>query len=65
MSQRDEFGRANQRGRWSVGSYIVWTLAEVGTAETADLLRHHYIHDADLGADAVAAVRAIDARTQM
>ena len=33
-------------------------------AQTADLLRHHYVHDAEYGRDAVAAVHAIDPRTQ-
>jgi hypothetical protein len=64
LTHRDEFGPVHQRGPWSVSSYAVRTLAEVGTAETADLLRHHYIHDAQLGADAVAAVRTLDARIQ-
>lgn len=47
-----------------IGSYAVRTLARVGTAHTADLLRHHYVHDTELGGDAVAAVHAIDARTR-
>ena len=64
LGQRDQFGPARQRGPWSAGSYIVRTLAVVGTADTADLLRHHYIHDDQVGGDAVAAVHAIDARLQ-
>lgn len=64
LTHRDEFGPAHQHGPWSVGSYVVRTIGAVGTAETADLLRHHYVHDAELGHDAVAAVHAIDTRTQ-
>lgn len=45
-----------------IGSYAVRTLGHVGTPQTADLLRHHYVHDTELGRDAVAAVHAIEAR---
>ena len=64
LAHRGDFAPVHQHGPWSVGSYITQTLAEVGTAETADLLRHHYIHDSQLGADAVATVRSIDGRLQ-
>lgn len=47
-----------------IGSYAVRTLGQVGTAHTADLSRHHYVHDTELGRDAVASVHAIDARTR-
>lgn len=42
--------------------YAIRTLALVGTADTADLLRHHYIHDTALGREAIHAVQAIDTR---
>lgn len=45
-------------------SYAVRILGLVGTADTADLLRHHYVHDPELGRDAIEAVHAIDTRTQ-
>ncbi len=64
LTHRDEFGPAHQHGPRSAGSYIVRTLGAVGTAETADLLRHHYVHDAEVGPDAVIAVHAIDTRMQ-
>lgn len=44
--------------------YVVRMLGVLGTASTADLLRHHYVHDPGLGRDAIDAVHAIDARTQ-
>jgi hypothetical protein len=47
-----------------LSSYVMRALGQVGTAQTADLLRHHYVHDAEYGRDAVAAVHAIDPRTQ-
>ncbi|MDT5102927.1 MAG: hypothetical protein QOI25_440 [Mycobacterium sp.] len=59
---RDQSQQSTGRRPGSVGSYTVRTLAEVGTAQTADLLRHRYIHDTQLGANAVAAVRAVAAR---
>lgn len=44
--------------------YALRALALVGTADTADLLRHHYVHDAALGRDAIAAVHEIDTRLE-
>jgi hypothetical protein len=64
LTHRDEFTGPNRRGVWDIGSYVVRVLGQAGTGETADLLRHNYVHDAELGEDAVAAVHAIDARTQ-
>ncbi|OBH59004.1 hypothetical protein A5687_21325 [Mycobacterium mantenii] len=64
LTHRDEFSGPKWRGVWDVGTYVVRALGQVGTAETADLLRYHYIQDAELGDEAVAAVHAIDARTQ-
>jgi hypothetical protein len=62
LGHRDQFGPVQPRGPWSAGKYIVRTLAAVGTADTADLLRHNYIHDDELGGDVVTAVHTIDAR---
>jgi hypothetical protein len=45
-------------------TYAVRVLGRVGNADTADLLRHHYVHDPDIGHDAVQAVHEIDARAQ-
>lgn len=45
-------------------TYAVRVLGRVGNADTANLLRHHYVQDPDIGRAAVEAVRAIDARTQ-
>jgi hypothetical protein len=45
-------------------AYAVRMLGQVGTTDTADLLRHHYVHEPELGRDAIRAVHAIDERTQ-
>ncbi|EUA86271.1 hypothetical protein I551_7254 [Mycobacterium ulcerans str. Harvey] len=39
-------------------------LGVVGTPDTADLLRDHYVHDPELGRHAIEAVHAIYTRTQ-
>jgi hypothetical protein len=64
LVHRDTLTAAHGGSVWNLGSYVVRALGDVGTAQTADLLRHHYIHDAELGRSAIAAVHAIDARTQ-
>ena len=65
LPRRDQLDLPRRHAVWNLGGYLVRALGEVGTAETADLLRTHYVHDAELGHDAVAAVRAIDARTEV
>lgn len=61
----DLFGQRKQWTPWgSLSSYVVDALGQVGTASTADLLRHHYVHDPELGRRAVDAIHAIDARIQ-
>jgi hypothetical protein len=46
---------------WDVPAFVVETLGQVGDASTAGMLRH-YLHDPDLGKDAVAAIRRIETR---
>ncbi|WP_216854635.1 NERD domain-containing protein [Rhodococcus opacus] len=65
LPRRDQLDLPRRHAVWNLGGYLVRALGEVGTAETADLLRTHYVHDSELGHNAVAAVRAIDSRTQM
>ncbi len=62
LTHRDEFPPMHRRGTFGVDQFAIRTLGLVGTAETADLLRNHYVLDPDLGAEAVKAKRAIDAR---
>lgn len=62
LAHRDQFPPMHRRGPFGVDSYSIRTLGLVGTAETADLLRQHYVLDPDLGVEAVKAKRAIDAR---
>lgn len=62
LTHRDQFPPMHRRGPFGVDIYSVRTLGLVGTAETADLLRQHYVLDPDLGVEAVKAKRAIDAR---
>lgn len=64
LIHRDELPAERWDPMGGARCYAVRTLGAVGTAQTADLLRHHYVHDSELGRDAVAAVHAIDARTQ-
>ncbi|MEB3907107.1 hypothetical protein OSH39_23920 [Mycobacterium ulcerans] len=45
-------------------SCAVRMLGVVGTPDTADLLRDHYVHDPELGRHAIEAVHAIYTRTQ-
>lgn len=66
LTHRDELPAVHHE--WdpmgNTAEYAVRVLGRVGNADTADLLRHHYVHDPDLGHDAVQAVHTIDARTQ-
>ncbi|MBS1691174.1 MAG: ATP-binding protein [Actinobacteria bacterium] len=64
LTHRDELpgGRQEWDPMGGTSTYAVRVLGLVGTATTADLLRHHYVHDPDLGRAAVEAVHAIDAR---
>lgn len=64
LAHRESIRSADWYPMGGVSSYAVRTLGRVGTAQTADLLRHHYVHDAELGGEAVQSVHAIDTRTQ-
>jgi dihydropteroate synthase len=64
LTHREELTEPQWDPMGRIASFVVRTLGQVGTAQTADVLRHHYVHDAELGRDAVEAVHAIDARTQ-
>lgn len=65
LPRRDKLDLPHRHAVWNLGRYLIHALGEVGTTETADLLRTHYVHDSELGHDAVDAVRTIDSRTQM
>ncbi|MGB8403860.1 MAG: hypothetical protein WCE30_07320 [Mycobacterium sp.] len=64
LTHRDELPAVHHE--WDpmgdTATYAVRVLGRVGNADTADLLRHHYVHDPQLGHDAIEAVHAIDAR---
>ena len=62
LTHRDEFPPMHRRGPFGVDQFAIRTLGLIGTAETADLLCSHYVLDPELGAEAVKAKRAIDAR---
>ncbi|CDO91639.1 hypothetical protein AWC29_11430 [Mycobacterium triplex] len=66
LTHRDDLpgGREKWHPMGGTSGYAVRMLGVVGTTTTADLLRHHYVHDPELGRDAIEAVHAIDARTQ-
>ncbi|MHC6214752.1 NERD domain-containing protein [Rhodococcus ruber] len=64
LARRDELAASPHHAGRNLGGYLVRTLGEVGTEQTADLLRSHYVLDAELGQHAVASVHAIEARTQ-
>lgn len=63
LTHRDDLTRPTwTHSIFDIGTYVLGVLGCVGTADTADLLRHHYIHDKTLGRAAVEAVQAIDKR---
>lgn len=63
LTHRDELTRPTwTHSIFDIAPYALRVLSAVGTADTADLLRHHYIHDKTLGRAAVEAVHAIDTR---
>jgi hypothetical protein len=63
LTHREELTRPTwTHSIWAIGPYALRVLGAVGTADTADLLRHHYIHDKNLGRNAIEALKAIDTR---
>jgi hypothetical protein len=64
LSHRDELTKDAWDPMGGIDNFVVRTLGRVGTAQTANVLRHHYVHDTQLGRDAIDAVHAIEARTQ-
>ncbi len=48
-----------------LNSYLMYLLSEVGTSQTARLLRDQYINDPEFGRCAVKALHAINARTHL
>jgi hypothetical protein len=62
LAHREDFSPpARPFPAWDVPAFVVETLGRVGDASTAGMLRH-YLHDPDLGKDAVAAIRRIETR---
>ena len=59
LAHRDELKDWHAYG---IERTIVATLAEVGDAETAEILRH-YVHHPELGEPAIAAIKAIESQT--
>jgi hypothetical protein len=65
LTHRDNFGKGFQTRvspEW-LDRFVVHTLGQVGTRDTAELLRE-YVTDADLGQAAVEAIRDIERREQ-
>lgn len=63
LTHREELTRPTwTHSVFGIAPYALRVLGAVGTADTADLLRHHYIHDKTLGRAAVESVHAIDGR---